>query len=481
MGSTSDPNAPSPTRPEATAAQPPPSQATVGPPGLQRPGRRRGPGPERRHRLRARARQQAAAQAHRPPHPHPLPRPRDMDQCPGRVGLLRWFLDNGPRRILVAKPGRRGNGEGGIFQLADGDWRGFITLGYDADGKQVRSAAVRQDAQGGRREAQRIAAQSGSRLDPAPGEGDRRGVAAALRGAAPRRSCGPARARSTSDYLNRIVEGAGRHAAAAPHAAARSGSFYAELMDAGLSPSTRQHIHHFFKAALREALRLELVERTPFDVIDAPKGGRIVTPRVWDPAEVRTFLAAAEGDRLYGAFYLMVTLGLRVGETMAPAVEGPGGRAPPRPQDGHVRGQHARLRPAQDPPRRPRHLPRLRRPAGPRPAARDPGDGALRWRRAGRTSTSIFSTSVGHPGGDAQRPPQLPAPGRGRRRSHDPRPRPAPHLHHPGARRRPRRRGRRRARRPGRPRDHEDLLQSHRSRKRKAAKTLGELLDDKPS
>ena len=28
MGSTSDPNAPSPTRPEATAAQPPPSQAT---------------------------------------------------------------------------------------------------------------------------------------------------------------------------------------------------------------------------------------------------------------------------------------------------------------------------------------------------------------------------------------------------------------------------------------------------------------------
>src|SRR5690606_25115205 len=93
--------------------------------------------------------------------------------------------------------------------------------------------------------------------------------------------------------------------------------FYAELAEEGLSPSTRQHIHHFLKAAVRQALRLELIERSPFEVIDAPKGGRLVTPRVWDAAEIRAFLASARTDRLYGAFYLMLTLGARVGEILA--------------------------------------------------------------------------------------------------------------------------------------------------------------------
>ncbi len=214
----------------------------------------------------------------------------------------------------MAKEGRRGNGEGSIYELADGTWRGFITLGYDRDGKQIRKFCRGKTRRAVAERLNAIAAQSGSRLVQRP---EKVTVEEWLRRYAALRSreLRPRTRALYSNYLNRIA-GALGGVLLQRLTPLQIRVFYAELMDAGLSPSTRQHIHHFFKAALREALRLELVERTPFDVIDTPKGGRIVTPRVWDPAEVRTFLAAAEGDRLYGAFYLMVTLGLRIGETM---------------------------------------------------------------------------------------------------------------------------------------------------------------------
>ena len=313
----------------------------------------------------------------------------------------------------MAKEGRRGNGEGSIYELADGSWRGFITLGYDRDGKQIRKFCRRQDAQGGRREAQRHRGPVRQPARPAPGEGHRRGVAAALRGAALARAAAP-----HEGALQQLPQphrrGPGRRPSAAPHSRYRSGGFYAELMDAGLSPSTRQHIHHFFKAALREALRLELVERTPFDVIDTPKGGRIVTPRVWDPAEVRTFLAAAEGDRLYGAFYLMVTLGLRIGETMGLQWKDLEGErlhvrrtltfegntpvlGPPKTRRGdrviYLGSDVQRVLDQQ------RETQALERSMAPR------------W----KDLDLDLQHQRGHPGGDGQRPPQLPAPGRGRR------------------------------------------------------------------
>jgi integrase len=93
-------------------------------------------------------------------------------------------------------------------------------------------------------------------------------------------------------------------------------SFYNSLTKEGLSPSVRQHIHHFLKAAFREALQIEQIERNPFDRIAAPKGGKVVEAKVWSAADARRFLAEAKYERLYGAFYLMLHLGLRVGEVL---------------------------------------------------------------------------------------------------------------------------------------------------------------------
>ncbi len=92
---------------------------------------------------------------------------------------------------------------------------------------------------------------------------------------------------------------------------------YASLADDGLSPSVRQHLHHFLDAAFRDAVRLGLLRKSPMGVVDRPKGGRITDPIVWSADEVTRFLGVARGHRLFAAFYLMLACGLRVGEVLA--------------------------------------------------------------------------------------------------------------------------------------------------------------------
>lgn len=210
---------------------------------------------------------------------------------------------------------RRGKGEGSIFKMPDGSWRAFITLGYDTNGKQVKRWVYGSTRRAVSEKLNRVAAKSGSRLVTRP---ERVTVSewldkyVALRSEEVR----PRTLEMYRRYTARINSTLGsvhlqRLTALMVH------EFYAELAEQGYSPSTRQHIHHFFKSATRQALKLELIERSPFEVIDAPKGGRVVTPQVWSADEIRTFLDAARYERLYGAFYLMLTVGCRVGETMA--------------------------------------------------------------------------------------------------------------------------------------------------------------------
>ena len=210
---------------------------------------------------------------------------------------------------------RRGNGEGSVFELPGGGWRGFITLGYDASGKQIKKWVFGTTRQKAAQKLNAIAAKSGTRLIHRP---EKVTVAEWLAKYTALKSdeVRPRTQEMYRRYTARITATLGgiqlqRLTPLKIH------EFYAELAEERLSPSSRQHIHHFLKAAIRQALKLELIERSPFEVIDAPKGGRLVTPRVWSAAEIRAFLATARHDRLYAAFYLMLTVGARVGETLA--------------------------------------------------------------------------------------------------------------------------------------------------------------------
>jgi len=84
-----------------------------------------------------------------------------------------------------------------------------------------------------------------------------------------------------------------------------------------LSPSHRRHIYQFLRAALRDAVRADLIPSNPMDAVDPPEGGPVRPARAWTPEEVTRFLEASKEHRLFPLFALMLATGLRIGEALA--------------------------------------------------------------------------------------------------------------------------------------------------------------------
>src|ERR671913_920933 len=93
-------------------------------------------------------------------------------------------------------------------------------------------------------------------------------------------------------------------------------SLYRERLDSGLSASTVQKIHHVLHKALTQAMRWDLIPRSPADSVKAPTP----TPKEMHPLsalEARQLLEAAQGDRLEALYVLAVHTGMRRGELLA--------------------------------------------------------------------------------------------------------------------------------------------------------------------
>jgi integrase len=104
--------------------------------------------------------------------------------------------------------------------------------------------------------------------------------------------------------------------------AARLTAFYADLLEkgrlngkGGLSPRTVRYCHATMHKALGEAVRWQLVSRNVADQATPPRP-QAKEMRTWTAPELRAFLAHVEGDRLYGAYILAATTGLRRGEVL---------------------------------------------------------------------------------------------------------------------------------------------------------------------
>jgi integrase len=100
----------------------------------------------------------------------------------------------------------------------------------------------------------------------------------------------------------------------------------------GLAPKTVRNIHGALHTALRDAVRWGYVARNVAAAADLPKGA---TPemRVWSPEQLRAFLEHVRGDRLYAAWLLLATTGMRRGEVAGLRwvdVDLDGGRVSPR-------------------------------------------------------------------------------------------------------------------------------------------------------
>lgn len=80
-----------------------------------------------------------------------------------------------------------------------------------------------------------------------------------------------------------------------------------------LSDKTIKNTHAVLRRALRDALRWGYVARNVVEVVDPPKAKR-PEMQVWTPEQLRAFLAALRGDRLFALWMLAATTGLRRGE-----------------------------------------------------------------------------------------------------------------------------------------------------------------------
>ena len=209
---------------------------------------------------------------------------------------------------------QRGNGEGSLFQLPDGTWRGSVTIGYDSQGRQVKRwvrGRTRREA-AGKLDAIRHLVGSGSvgdREKLTVGEWLERFVALRSRDVRPRT------VENYRHYVSKIVPVLGG-VALRRLTALQVRALYVRMQDDGLSPSVRKHVHHFLKAAYRDAERMELVERNPVAVVDAPSGGQLVKAQVWSPEQLTVYLAAARNERLFASLFLMAGVGMRVGEAL---------------------------------------------------------------------------------------------------------------------------------------------------------------------
>lgn len=85
----------------------------------------------------------------------------------------------------------------------------------------------------------------------------------------------------------------------------------------GLAPKSVRHVHTCVRKALQDAMQRGHVLRNVADLANPPSQRQVRgrgAQSVWGPTQLRSFLNAAQDDRLYAALLLLATTGMRRGE-----------------------------------------------------------------------------------------------------------------------------------------------------------------------
>lgn len=211
---------------------------------------------------------------------------------------------------------KRGHGEGTIYRHPSGRWCAQVTVGYDPEtGRPKRRTVYGRTRQEAAEKLARIMAdaQQGLLADPA-----RETLAEYLQ----RWLDTVQRPRVRPNTLAQYEALIRRHIAPALGrlrvdrvSPAHLQQFYAEKLQAGLSPSTVRTMHAILHKALGQAVKWGMLSRNPADHVDRPRVPRQEF-KVLTPAQVQAFLAAARSDRLFALFVVAVTTGMRLGELL---------------------------------------------------------------------------------------------------------------------------------------------------------------------
>jgi len=93
-------------------------------------------------------------------------------------------------------------------------------------------------------------------------------------------------------------------------------ALYANRLATGLSPTTVGHLHAILHKALADAARWGQVARNVADLVKRPRAARKEMTTL-SPEQARTFIGAAQGDRLEALYVVAISTGMRQGELLA--------------------------------------------------------------------------------------------------------------------------------------------------------------------
>lgn len=92
-------------------------------------------------------------------------------------------------------------------------------------------------------------------------------------------------------------------------------ALYSDLLASGSSASTVRYVHAVLRRALKDAVRWNLVARNVAEAADPPRLTRRQS-RTWSARELQAFLQHVRSNRLYAAYVLAATTGMRRGEVL---------------------------------------------------------------------------------------------------------------------------------------------------------------------
>ena len=210
---------------------------------------------------------------------------------------------------------RRGNGEGSLYQRADGTWCATISVGYDSQGKRKRRTIFGESKQDVQNKLAKLANEVAHQRDIEPqriklGEYLDRWLKDAAK----------SRVRETTfaNYERVVKNYIKPHLGGVPLAkltAFQIHGMYSTLDQAGKSAETIRLTHAVLHRALKQAVRWRLI---PFNMaadVDRPRSSKTdIAPL--NAEQVSTLLKNAKGDRLEALYVLAVTAGMRLGELL---------------------------------------------------------------------------------------------------------------------------------------------------------------------
>jgi len=208
---------------------------------------------------------------------------------------------------------RRPQGEGSVYRLPDGRWRGVVNLGWHGGKRRWKHITRGTQAEVVRELRRLTAASDAGRLPieraPTVGQWLERYLneVAAL-------SVRPSTLRRYRQELRLYIAPALGKVPLDKLKPSQVSDFYSSQL-LRLSPGSVRRLHALLRRSLGVAVRWQLIPWNPVAAVDPPSLSSIeVHP--FDTNEARLFLAAASGDRFEARWLIAISLGLRQGEVL---------------------------------------------------------------------------------------------------------------------------------------------------------------------